>query len=117
MRYEEAKPISKREVRLALRMSEDMASPAIVRAALTINDREWVESLVIGILTHDVRIQLRRASLVAAGHLARLHKRLNLETIVPLIRDCIREKELAGTAEDALEDITIYVEEGLPPVS
>ncbi|MBZ5512527.1 MAG: hypothetical protein LAN70_15340 [Acidobacteriia bacterium] len=107
MNYEEPKQISKEAVQRALVSSSQIASDALIRAALTIDDWEWVESVLVGALS-DQRYEVRRAALVALGHVVRLHHRLHLDKVVPLVQRCALDSNLAGTAEDTLEDIAMF---------
>ena len=108
MKYESPDPISKQSVLDVLDGSDEIGSEAIIRAALTISDREWVESTLLKALS-DQRLEVRRAALLGFGHLARLHGQLDLEMVVPLLKQYLGDDVLGGTAEDALEDIATFV--------
>ncbi|PYP83434.1 MAG: hypothetical protein DMF61_23370 [Blastocatellia bacterium AA13] len=111
MKYEAPKPISKESVLDLLDGADDIAPEALIRAALTIGDRQWVESSLIKALS-DPRQEVRRAALLGFGHLARLYGQLNLKIVVPLLKQYVGDDVLGGTAEDALEDIAIFVRPG-----
>lgn len=108
MKYEAPKPISKQAVLEALGGCDEVASEALVRAAITIDDRIWVESTLLRALS-DQRLEVRRAAILGFGHLARTHRQLTLEMILPLLKQYVEDTDLGGTVEDALEDIAMFV--------
>lgn len=55
---------------------------------------------------------VRGATVISLGHLARIHGRLDWRRIVPLLRRMVREDPdaaVSGTAGDALSDIRQFV--------
>jgi flavin-binding protein dodecin len=109
MKYEGLTPISKEAVEAALTSTVTATTEALMRAALTIDDRRWVESVLIEALS-DSRIEVRRAALLSFGHLARVHHEISLGTVVPLLQSYATDPILGGTASDALEDIAMFVQ-------
>src|SRR5437763_5749578 len=109
LRYEEPQPISRAEIEVALRSQEDhVAASALIRMGLHEQDWQWAEGICLPTLS-DSRKQVRIASLIALGHLARLHHRLHLETVIPAVRKLLDDPDCRGIAEDTLEDITMFV--------
>jgi hypothetical protein len=43
------------------------------------------------------------------GHLARIHGQLDLERVEPRLRELRADPEVAGSAEDALDDIERFM--------
>jgi hypothetical protein len=111
LRYEEPQPISRTEIEAALRSQEDqVTASALIRMGLHEQDWQWAEGVCLTALS-DGRRQVRIASLTALGHLARLHHRLHLETVIPAIRKLLNDPDYRGVAEDTLEDITMFIPE------
>src|SRR5450755_313548 len=108
MKYEELEPISKENVLKALQGTDNDASEGLIRAALSIDDAPWVESVLTDALS-DGRFEVRRAAILSLGHLARIHRRITLEKVIPLLQNCANDPSLAGSAEDALGDIAMFV--------
>jgi hypothetical protein len=113
MKYEEPTEITKEAVRAALSGPTELAAEALIRAALTIKDCEWVESVLIEALS-DPRVDVQKAALISFGHLARIHKRRNLSKTIPLLRKYANDPVLGGVAEDAIEDINIFIDPETP---
>lgn len=110
-RYEEPQPITRSEIAAALRAEEGyVTASALIRMGLHEQDWQWAEGICLTTLS-DSRKEVRIASLVALSHLARLHHKLHLETVIPAIRKLLGDPDCRGTAEDTLEDITIFVSE------
>jgi hypothetical protein len=108
VRYEELPPISRVDFEAAFdtRSSEQQAT-AILRLALHDGDPLYIEHACIKVLDED-DVVARRAAIIAAGHLARLHGHVDLETQTR-IRSLEADPELAGAVADALEDIAMFV--------
>ena len=107
LRYHELGPISKIEVQESIKGDVQAASEALIRAALSIADRDWVESVLVDSIS-DKRLEVRRAAILAIGHLARIHRKITLEKVVPLLQSCSNEQSIAGAAEDALNDVMMF---------
>jgi hypothetical protein len=108
LKYEEPKPISKEAVQKALSGSDEgTACEALVRAACTSNDRQWVEATLVSALS-DGRVAVRKAALVALGDLVRVHHRIDLNVVIPLLGNFLRDPVLYGTATDTLAEIATF---------
>lgn len=107
--YEDLLEIGRAEARIEL-ASEDVAraSTALVRLALHDPDRAWLEDLLaVHLASPDPR--LRRVAATCTGHVARLHRALDTARLTPLLRGLTENPATAGAAEDALEDIAVFV--------
>jgi hypothetical protein len=109
MKYEEMPPIERDEA-IAELESQDTArvSCALVRLALNDPDRAWLEDVLAAHLqSNDTWV--RGVAATCAGHVARLHGALDTARMVPLIERLFADPTTMGQAEDALDDIEIYV--------
>ncbi len=43
------------------------------------------------------------------GHIARIHKSIDIDRALPVLRSAMNDPRIAGYAEQAIEDIEIYV--------
>lgn len=109
MKHEPLTAIS-REVALSELSSGDgfRMSEALTRVALFEPDRRWAEDRVVEAMEQDDPWLLGVAT-TCAGHIARTHRRLDTERIVPMLRSLLRNQEVAGRAQDALDDIEVYL--------
>ncbi|HTS09705.1 MAG TPA: hypothetical protein VMP68_29335 [Candidatus Eisenbacteria bacterium] len=110
-KFENPTPLPRPQLEIALASSEASAvAEALIRMALWENDWRWAEQKSLSAL-RDARKEVRTAALLAIGHLARLHRSLDLQTVIPAVRKLLADTECRGTAEDALDDIATFMPE------
>lgn len=111
MIYREPQPITrgKAEASFASGDTEDIAT-ALVDAAFHDPDWRWVQSKCLE-FAGSANGTLRRISATCLGHLARIHKQLDLEMVAPLLLKLLQDSEVyvRGSADDALADIEMYI--------
>ena len=81
---------------------------ALIRASLSIYDPEWLQRTLLESLAIEDD-QVKYASLLGIGHVARIHRRLDLETVIPLLEKYRKHPKVGGTAENTLSDIEIFM--------
>jgi hypothetical protein len=81
---------------------------ALTSAALQESDRAYVEGLIVQFLQHHDP-WVRGVAALAAGHVARIHRALSRKEIVPLIEALLKDPQTNGKAQDALDDIGIFL--------
>lgn len=92
---------------------EEVCTHAILEMVLNSDYEEvdWVSNILIK-LTESENPTISGLALVCFGHLARLHKYIGeRERIIGILRDFQKSPliELRGRAEDALDDIKIFL--------
>jgi hypothetical protein len=100
----------KRDV-LRLIATEDMESIAscLVGAAFHLHDWRWAQNKFLELMDHADENVVRVATL-CLGHLARIHGELDLHRVLPrLHRQKMDRPAIAGTVDDVLEDIAIFI--------
>jgi hypothetical protein len=109
MIYEEMPPIPREEALAELESQDsERVTRALVRLVLNDPDRVWLEGVVATHLeSNDPSV--RAVAATCAGHIARLHRALDLPRIVPLLEALASDSRTAGYMEDALSDIDIFV--------
>jgi hypothetical protein len=107
LRYEELPPISRQEFTAALADGTiEERSEALLRLALHDADIAFVEEACLRALDQQPG-DVRRSSVLALGHLARIHHGVADDTVGRL-RSLRGDPHLAGVVADALDDIRIY---------
>jgi hypothetical protein len=81
---------------------------ALVAAALHDPDWEYVESLVLGFTSHPSS-DVRRAALTSIGHVARIHRKLHLDRVLPALSQLDADTEVTGTVSDVRDDIATFI--------
>lgn len=111
MKYRSLAPKSKDETeRTFFEGRPEESSEAIIAAALTYEDREWVESWIIRVTQHEDP-STRSAAAISLGHLARLHGEVS-EPAVEAVRSLLSDDVTAGSAEDGLDDVAMFCRNG-----
>jgi hypothetical protein len=110
MRWQEVIPITRDDAQVAL----DSDSPSIVCDALvriTYHDPDWrwVQEQLLKFSKHS-NADIRGLAATCFGHLARIHRVLDLKLVLPVLSELLRDSEVSGRAQDALDDIRIYLE-------
>ena len=109
--YQEPHPISRDEAESAFASddSERMAE-ALVNVAFHDTDWRWVQDncLVFG---RSGAAPLRYIAATCLGHVARIHGRLDLDKVMPVLKELLNDSEtyVKASAEDAIEDIRIFM--------
>ena len=110
-KFENPTPLPRPQLEIALASSEaSVVAEALIRIALWENDWRWAEHKSFSALK-DAREEVRTAALLAIGHLARLHRSLDLQIVVPAVRKLLADTGCHGTAEDVLDDIASFMPE------
>jgi hypothetical protein len=112
VRYSDIPPISRNEARAAFRTGDESAIIAAL-LSLTFHDPDWrwVQDQLLQFAKHR-NSSIRSLAGLCFGHLARIHRALDLEVVLPVHRELASDPETRGQAEDALSDIEIFVRIG-----
>ncbi|MEL6150147.1 MAG: hypothetical protein AAFU54_24010 [Chloroflexota bacterium] len=83
---------------------------ALVRLTFHSVDREWIESECIRLLDDPaISVGTKQLAITCIGHLARIHRTLNIETVIPVLMKVATNSALAGYVDNALDDIELFV--------
>ena len=109
MKYESIRKMRRSEALTELRSGAlDRVSTALVSIALHEPDRKWVEDQIAShLLSPDPWV--RGLAAVCAGHVARIHRALDTARLAPLIERLLDDADTRGRAEDALDDIEMFI--------
>lgn len=110
MKYEKPKQAGRRELELARRSGDDSSiREGLVSLALNESeDWRWVQAQCIELLEHH-DWSVRAVAATCLGHVARIHRKMDLEIVVPALRGMLEDPKVSSYARDALEDIQMYV--------
>lgn len=81
---------------------------ALLSAACYDTDWKWVQGQCIIFSRHEDRI-VRSVSATCFGHLARIHRQLDLELVLQRLVEMRSDPQVAAAAEDALADIKFFL--------
>ena len=109
MDYREVLPISRSEAESLLESGNGAAIiDALLSSAYHDPDWQWVQYRCVELLNHS-ELPVRRVAVTCLGHLARIHRTLDLNVVVPRLSALRADGSIRGWVEDALEDIRIYI--------
>jgi hypothetical protein len=109
MHYEELEPIARAEAAAELGSRDrERVCPALIRIALFDPDRSWIENTLAQFL-QDEDPWIRGVAATCVGHVARIHRALDVACLLPLLRNLLDDPATAGKAQDALDDIGVYI--------
>lgn len=108
--YRQPNPISRRDAEEAFRSNDiGRISDALVAVALHDSDWRWVQSKCLEFAGSPIP-EIRGLVATCLGHLARLHGQLDLDLVLPILESMRSDSDVSGRAQDALQDITMYIE-------
>ncbi|GMK41953.1 hypothetical protein PCCS19_50120 [Paenibacillus sp. CCS19] len=87
----------------------DTIVKGLLSLALNADDGEFVQDLMVRYSQHKNE-NIRGIAILCFGHIARIHRAVNKELIIPLINDALNDesKFVRGHAHSALDDINMF---------
>lgn len=110
MRYEQLTPIDRLEVEQTLASDQPEAINRVLVAVALYDDWRYAEAQCLSLLRYP-DLSVKMTAVLCLGHIARLHGRLHLDLVQPLL-DALyatAEPALRGRIEDARSDIDAYI--------
>lgn len=109
MHYKDVLPITRQEAELAFSSGNvPQICDVLVRVTYHGPDWEWVQAQCLHFGKHP-HPEIRGLAATCIGHLARIHGVLNTEVVCPLLEELLEDPEISGRAQDALDDIKVYL--------
>ncbi|MBH0777018.1 hypothetical protein [Nocardia bovistercoris] len=106
--YQRLDPIERDEATALLESAEGpVVVETILRLALHDPDGEWVTERALALIDNP-SADVRNSAATALGHIARIHRGIDRERVVPTLQRLLDDPETAGRAEDALDDIAMF---------
>lgn len=103
-------PITKQQLEKALLQgSPEVACKALVDAVAFIDDYQWLLSHLTEVLANFDDQQINRTAIVCLGQLARTNAGADKEELAAVLAPHILNPQLRGAAEDALDDVRMYL--------
>ena len=111
MKHETINPISKEDAeRLFAKDCREAICETLVRVAMFEPDRHWSQSQCLRFAGHKDAF-VRGVAATCLGHLARIHKVIDEDEVVPIVRQLLqdRDPQTRAIAEDTISDFSIYL--------
>src|SRR3990167_8223863 len=103
MRFENVKPIDRQSAEKAFSSGENSKiCDALLRATYHVPDWQWVQEKCIYFLSSKNN-KIKSLAVICLGHLARIHRDIDVEIVLPLLNDLLDDPDFSGCAEDAID--------------
>lgn len=107
--YQEALPIGREDAEAAFSSGvSERICDALVRVTLSESDWRWVQEKCLHFINSSYP-DVRGLAITCLGHLARIHKQLDLRKVLPLLENLRNDADVSGRVEDAFDDIETFV--------
>jgi hypothetical protein len=107
--YQDITPIDRAEAVLAFESGQsDAVCDALIRVVYHDPDWQWTQEQCLRFTQSDDP-GVRGLAVTCLGHLARIHHRLDLAIVVPVLDDLSKDRAMGGRAKDALDDIKLFL--------
>jgi hypothetical protein len=80
---------------------------ALVAVALHENDWKWVQDKCLYFLMND-NPEISGLAATCLGHIARIHRQIEKDKVIPLLKSRLNDTRITGRIEDALDDIDMF---------
>ena len=109
MRYESVEPVSRARAHEVLAGDDDLAiCRVLVSLAFHDPDCRWVQQLCLDYLQSS-KWELRSISATCLGHLARIHRTLDMDLVLPALSEAASDPRVRPYVDDAIDDIRQFV--------
>ena len=105
MEYQGIDPIPRPEAEAIFRGCDlEKTRLTLVRVAFHEPDYEWAQDRCLEFCNHD-DAEVRGVAVTCLGHIGRIHGKLNMSKVGPVLERLLSDPLVAGRVEDALSDI------------
>jgi HEAT repeat len=109
LKYQEPQPVERADaIRIFSSGTSDEICDALIGVTFHDPDWRWVQDRCLTFLG-DENSDVRAIAATCLGHIARIHRQLDRDVVVPALERLTADPKIGGTAEDALEDIRIFL--------
>lgn len=107
--YHEIFPMDRAGIERLLESGNEKAIiDALLSAAFYERDWQWVQETCLRFLDHPAK-WVRWNAATCLGHIARIHKKLDLEIVLPKLLAAKNDIEIASNVDDTLDDINWHL--------
>jgi len=108
MRFISEAPISKDAALAALQSGDrERICHALASVALYENDWRWAQGVFLKLLDSSDE-EVSALSATCLGHLARIHRKIDKDIVIPALRAHLKDIRISGIVSDALDDVDMF---------
>ena len=102
--------LSKEELETLLTSSDsNFVIDALMYLCFNINDPDWIQDKCIEAIENGSNDDIRGLGITCIGHVARMYAKIDKEKVMPVLERKLHDESLSGRAQDALDDIDVFV--------
>lgn len=106
----EVEPITRHEAEVAFASGTSREiCMALLRLVYDDDEWQWIQDKCIE-LSKSPDIDVAGLAITCLGHLARIHRTIELDKVLPVLNELRANRELAGRVDDALDDVEMYMD-------
>ena len=110
MRFQEVTPISREQALTAFASNEvEAICDALIRITYHDPDWHWVQEQCV-MFAEFPDVDVRGLAVTCLGHLARIHRRLNVKEVSPLLESLLNDPDVAPRVVDTIDDIKMFID-------
>jgi len=107
--FDNPPPLSRAEAEAAFTADRsNIVCRALVQVALHDPDWRWVQEVCVR-FANDTDSGVRGVAATCMGHLARLHQRIDVDAVLPVLETLLQDPDTRGKVEDALDDMAVFL--------
>ncbi|TME29876.1 MAG: hypothetical protein E6I66_10580 [Chloroflexi bacterium] len=108
-RFQKVDPISRETAaKVFTEGGAEARAAALLSLAYHDPDWRWVQNTCLE-LFGDRSVEVRAMAALCLGHLARIHRSLDLERVLPALESQVDDPVVGPRARDALDDISVFM--------
>lgn len=108
MKYDDVKSITRSEaIKAFSSKSRKIVCDALIRVTFHESDWRWAQEHCLSLLKHPQK-EIRQLAVTCIGHIARIHRRIDISKVVPALKRLQSDPDVGGHADDALSDIEMF---------
>lgn len=96
-------------IKLLRSTDEEVVSQALLYMTFNIQDADWIQNTCLEFISTNENDSMRGLAITCLGHVARIHGKINEEHTVPALMLYLENESLSERAQNALDDIEIFV--------
>lgn len=109
MQFQEVTPISREQALTAFASNKvEAICDALIRITYHDPDWRWVQEQCVSFAEFP-DVDVRGLAVTCLGHLARIHRRLNLKEVLPMLKSLLNNPDIAPRVADTLDDIKMFM--------
>jgi hypothetical protein len=88
--------------------NKDLVVRTLMDITFNFDDSEWIVDRCIELIA-DPSEDIAGLAVTCIGHVARMHGKLDLKKVMPILTSALNDARIKGRVEDAIDDINQFI--------